>query len=169
MSDGWTWKGAGAPWTLEAPHGVWAVSELRPGGRAELRYAPFDEEGRLPVAPLAIGEFASAGDARLAADLYEAAEPPELPEDLADAFLPRGGETEILAPDGRAFLLSFSGEAVTLSRDEGSARSEWARLDQPRAPGDGPEYARPPGHQEPAELDLAIMLRLVNLTGAAAQ
>ena len=60
MPDGWTWKGAGAPWTLEAPHGVWAVSELRPGGRAELRYAPFDEEGRLPVAPLAIGEFASA-------------------------------------------------------------------------------------------------------------
>ena len=88
MSDGWTWKGAGAPWTLEAPHGVWAVSELRPGGRAELRYASFDEEGRLPIAPLTIGEFASAGDARLAADLYEAAEPPELPEDLVGAFLP---------------------------------------------------------------------------------
>ena len=92
-----------------------------------------------------------------------------MPEDLADALLPRSGETEILAPDGRAFLLSFSGGAVTLSRDEGSPRSEWARLDQPRASGDGPEYTRPPGHQEPAELDLAIMLRLVNLTGAATQ
>ena len=152
MSDGWTWKGAGAPWTLEAPHGVWAVSELRPGGRAELRYTSFDEEGRLPIAPLTIGEFASAGDARLAADLYEAGEPPELPEDLADAFLLGSGETEILASDGRAFLLSFSGEAVTLSRDEGSARCEWARLDQPRASGNGPKYARPPGHKEPAEL-----------------
>ena len=169
MSDGWTWKGAGAPWTLEAPHGVWAVSELRPGGRAELRYASFDEEGRLPIAPLTIGEFASAGDARLAADLYEAGEPPELPEDLADAFLLGSGETEILTPDGRAFLLSLSGEAVTLKRNEGSARCEWARLDQPRASGNGPKYARPPGHKEPAELDLAIMLRLVDLTGAAAK
>src|SRR4051812_24698498 len=169
MSDGWIWKGTGAPWALETPHGVWAVAELRPGGRAELRYASFDEEGRLPVAPLAIGEFASAGDARLAADLYEAADAPELPENLARAFLLRGGETEILAPDGRAFLLSLSSKAVTLSRNEGSARSEWARLDRPRASGDGPEYARPPGHEEPVELDLAIMLRLVNLTGAAAQ
>ena len=167
MLDGWTWKGAGAPWTLEAAHGVWVVSEVRAGGRAELRYASFDEEGRLPVAPLPIGEFATAGDARLAADLYEAAEPPELPEDLADALLPEGGETEILAPNGRAFLLSFSGEAVTLSRNEGSARSEWARLEQPRASGDGPEYARPPGHEEPVELDLAIMLRLVDRTGTA--
>lgn len=168
MSDGWTWKGAGAPWTLGASHGVWAVSELRPGGRAELRYASF-EEGRLPIAPLAIGEFATAGDARLTADLYEAGEPPELPEDLADAFLLGSGETEILAPDGRAFLLSLSGEAVTLKRNEGSARYEWARLDQPRASGDGPKYARPPGHKEPAELDLAIMLRLVDLTGAGAK
>ena len=167
MSDGWTWKGAGAPWTLAAAHGVWVVSELRAGGRAELHYASFDEEGRLPIAPLAIGEFASAGDARLAADLYEAAEPPRLPKNLVDAFLPGCGETEILAPDGRTFLLSLSGEAVTLSRDEGSARSEWARLDQPRASGDGPEYTRPPGHEEPAELDLAIMLRLVSRTSAA--
>jgi hypothetical protein len=148
---------------------MWAVSELQPGGRAELRYASFDEEGRLPVAPLAIGEFASAVDARLAADLYEAVEPPELPDDLADAFFPGGGEAEILAPDGRAFLLSLSDEAVTLSCGEGNARSEWARLDQPQPPEDGPEYARPPSHEEPAELDLAIMLRLVNLTGAAAR
>ena len=168
MSNGWTWKGAGAPWRREPLHGVWAVAELRPGGRAELRYASFDEEGRLPVALLAIGEFASFRDARLAADFYEAREPPELPEDLADAFPPWSGETEILTPDGRAFLLSFSGEVVTLSRDEGSARSEWARLDQPRASGDGPEYGRPPGHEEPAELDLTIMLRLVKLTRAAA-
>ena len=169
MSDGWTWKGAGAPWTLETAHGVWAVSELRPGGRAELRYASFDEEGRLPIAPLTIGEFASAGDARLAADLYEAGEPPELPEDLADAFLLGSGETEILAPNGCAFLLSLSGEAVTLKRNEGSVRYEWARLNQPRASGDGPKYARPPGYEKPAELDLAIMLRLVDLTGAAAK
>ena len=166
--NGWTWKGTGAPWTLEAPHGIWAVSELRPCGRAELRYASFDEEGRLPVAPLAIGEFASAVDARLAADLYEAIEPPELPDDLADAFLSGTGEVEVLAPDGRAFLLSLSDEAVTLSCNEGNGRSEWARLDQPRPSEDGPGYARPPGHEEPAELDLAIMLRLVNLAGAVA-
>jgi hypothetical protein len=148
---------------LETPHGMWAVFELRPGGRAELRYAPFDEQGRLPVAPLTIGEFASAGDARFAADAYEAEEPPELPDDLADTLFPEGGEVEILAPGGRAFLLSLSDEAVILSHPEGSARIEWARLDQPRTSGDGPEYARPPGHEEPAELDLAIMLRLVNL------
>jgi hypothetical protein len=147
---------------------MWAVSELRPGGRAELRYASFDEEGRLPVAPLAIGEFASAADARLAADLYEATEPPELPDDLADAFFSGAGEAEVLAPDGRTFLLSLSDEAVTLSCNEGNARSEWARLDQPRPFKDGPEYARPPSHEEPTELDLAIMLRLVNLAGAAA-
>jgi hypothetical protein len=132
MSAGWAWKGSGSPWTLEAPHGVWAVSELRPGGRAELRYASFDKGGRLSVAPLAIGEFASARDARLTADLYEAEEPLELPEGIADALLPNGGVTEILAPDGRSFLLSLSGEAVTLTSSQGSARSEWARLDQPR-------------------------------------
>jgi hypothetical protein len=125
--------------------------------------------GRLSVAPLAIGEFASARDARLTADLYEAEEPLELPEGIADALLPNGGVTEILAPDGRSFLLSLSGEAVTLTSSQGSARSEWARLDQPRVSTGGPEYARPPRYQEPAELDLAIMLRLVNLTGTAAK
>jgi hypothetical protein len=169
MPDSWTWKGTGAPWTRETPHGLWAVSELRPGGRAELRYAPFDDEGRLPVAPLAIGEFASAGDARLAADAYEAEEPPQLPDDLADALLSGDGEVGILAPGGGAFLLSLSDAAVTLSRDKGGIRTEWARLDQPRASGEGAGYARPPGHEEPAELDLAIMLRLVNRTGAATQ
>ena len=167
MPGGWTWKGAGAPWMREAVHGVWAVSELRPGGRAELRYAPLNEEGRLPLAPLAIGEFASARDARLAADLYEAAEPPQLPEDLERAFLSGTGEIEISGPDGRAFLLSCSGEAVTLSQDESGARCEWARLDQSQASGDGPEYPRPPNHQEPARIDLAIMFWLVHATGAA--
>ena len=163
MSDGWTRKGEGAPWMLEAPHGVWAVSELRPGGRAELRYAAFDEEGRLPVAPLAIGEFASAGDARFAADAYEAEKPPELRDNLADA-LASGGEAEIQAAGGRVFLLTLTEKAVTLRRDEGGGRTEWARLDQPQASGNGPEYIRPPGHEEPAELDLAIMLRLAELT-----
>jgi len=167
MSDGWTWKGVGAPWVLETPHGVWAVSELRPGGCAELRYAPFDERGRLPVAPLTMGEFAFAEHAKLAADLYEAAEPPELPEDLKYAFFPGGGETEVLGPGGHVFRISFLGGAVTLSRAEGSVNSILARLDQPRAFGDGPEYGRPPGHQEPAELDLAIMVRLVNSMGGA--
>ncbi|WP_157986073.1 hypothetical protein [Teichococcus vastitatis] len=151
---------------LGTSHGMWAVFELRPGGRAELRYAPFDEQGRLLVAPLTIGEFASAGDARFAADAYEAEEPPALPDDLADTLFPGGGEVEILAPGGCAFLLSLSEEAVTLSHPEGDVRIEWARLNQPRTSGDGPEYARPPGHEEPAELDLAIMLRLVNLLTA---
>ena len=163
MSDGWTWKGVGAPWTLKTPHGLWVVSELWPGGRAELRYASFDAEGRLPVAPLAIGEFASAGDARLAADTYEAEDTPQLGDDLADAFF-SGGEAEIRPPGGRVFLLSLTDKAVTLSRYEGGVRTEWARLDQPRVSGDGPEYIRPPGHEEPAELDLTIMLRLVELS-----
>lgn len=167
MPDGWRWKGSGAPWTREARHGVWAVSELRPGGRAELRYAPFDEEGRLPFAPLAIGEFASAGHARLAADLYEAAQPPTLPEDLEAAFLSGTGEIEISGPDGRVFLLSCSDEAVTLSCDDGGARSEWARLDQPRASGDGPDHPRPPNHPEPSQMDLAIMFRLVHAVSPA--
>jgi hypothetical protein len=79
------------------------------------------------------------------------------------------GEAEVLAQDGRAFLLSLSDEAVTLSCNEGNARSEWARLDQPRLSEDGLEYARPPGQEEPAKLDLAIMLRLVNLAGTAAR
>lgn len=158
----------GAPWTLNAPHGVWAVSELRPGGRAELRYAPFDDEGGLRVAPLTIGEFASVGDARFAADAYEAEEPPELPDDLADTFLPGDGEAEIQAPDGRVFLLSLTEEAVTLSLGEGDARTEWARLDQPRVFGDDPEHGRPPGHEEPAELDLAIMVELTERMGSAA-
>jgi len=153
---------------LKLPHGVWAVAELWAGGRAELRYASFNEEGRLPVAPLAIGEFASAGDARLAANLYEAAERPRLPHALSNAFLQGGGEAEIMAPDGRAFLLSLSDEAVTLSSHEGGTKFEWARPDQPRATEEGAEYARPPGHEEPAALDLAIMLRLVNAMGAAA-
>ncbi|WP_157986045.1 hypothetical protein [Teichococcus vastitatis] len=123
---------------LETPHGMWAVFEHRPGGRTELRYASFDEAGRLPVAPLAIGEFASARDAKLAADAYEAEDPLQLPRELADAFLLDGsGEAEILAPDGHAVLLSLSDEAVILSREEGGARTEWARLDQPRTAGAG--------------------------------
>lgn len=163
MSDRWTRKGAGAPWTLKVPHGVWVVSELRPGGRAELRYASFDEKGRLPIAPLALGEFVSAGDARFAADAYEAEEPPRLHDDLADA-LAAGGKAEIRAAGGHVFLLTLTDNAVTLSRDEDGGRTEWARLDQPQASGNGPEYVRPPGHEEPAELDLAIMLRLAELT-----
>ena len=166
MSDGWTWKGVGAPWVLEVSHGVWAVSELRLGGRAELRYAPFNEEGHLPFTPLAIGEFASAGDARLAADLFEAADTAKLPEDLENALLSGTGEIEIMGPDGRAFLLSYSGEAVTLSRDEGRAWSEWARLDQPRVSGEGPEHPRPPNKQEQARTALAIMFRVLHAMGA---
>jgi hypothetical protein len=151
----------------EALHGVWAVSDLRPGGRAELRYAPFDEKGHLPLAPLAIREFASAWEARLVADLYEAAQAPTIPEDLEDSFLSGTGEIEILGLDGRFFLLSCSGEAVILSRVDDGTRAEWARLDQPRAPGGGPEYPPPPNHPVPARLDLAIMFRLVHATGAA--
>ena len=167
MPGGWRWKGAGAPWMREACHGVWAVSELRPGGRAELRYAPFDEDSHLPFAPLAIGEFASARYARLAADLYETAEAPKLPEELEAAFLSGTGEIKISGPDGRVFLLSCSDEAVTLSRDDGSLRSEWARLDQPRASGNGPEYPRPPNHLEPTRMDLAIMFHLLHAMSAA--
>ncbi|MFC0387859.1 hypothetical protein [Muricoccus vinaceus] len=114
------------------------------------------------MTPMAVGEFASAGGARLAAEAYEAEEPPELRDELADAFL-SGGEAEIQAASGQAFLLSLTDKAVTLSRIEGSALTEWARLDQPRTSGEGPEYMRPPRCEAPAELDLAIMLKIVTL------
>lgn len=147
---------------VQAPHGLWHVTAPRADGRVELCYGRFDGDGRLPGLPLPIGEFAATAEAMLAVQMYEAAlakpgssQGPVLQEPWR--LLGREGDF-VIEPDEVALLLLFEASGDSM-------RQEVARLVRPsQAPDSSFVLAeRPPGLEDPASLDAAILRQLATL------
>jgi len=166
MLSHWTRKVPGAPWVRQVRHGTWLIAQLGDDRAVELRYASLDQNGRLPTVPLPLGEFESVFEAMLAVDLYEARPTPAMSENHVQALLAEpGGKLSLPAPSGTRLLLGHSPEGVWL----GIAKLEMpmtvvAIMRPPRLSAAGNSvHGRPPGHEDPTELDIRIMAEILEV------
>ncbi len=159
----WTGEpGRARPGQLAMPHGLWQVTPPGADGRVELCYARCDEHGLLPGLPLPIGEFAASAEAALIAEVYEAALAGEPPPDAPPLDVP----VRLLGPEGE-FVLDMGETRLTLrfeaARRGGRADVAWMHRERHLPDRSFVEAERPPGIEDPAALDAAILLRIATL------
>jgi hypothetical protein len=154
----WSRKpGAGAPLHFRAAHGLWQISAPDPReGSVELGYVRQDARGRLPGVPLPIGVFSSAAEAMLAVELYEAA--------LAGEAVPgvptgKGGAARVLADGSDLVIEKTEADLLLVGERPDGVRSTIARLHRPGPRGEDGfgAFERPPGIEDPAGIDAAIL------------
>ena len=166
MLNHWTRKGPEAPWVWPVSHGTWLIAKLGKEKAVELRYASLDQNGRLPTVPLALGEFGSAFEAMLAVDLYEACPAPALSDHYLQALLAEPeGELSLPTPRGTRLLMGHSPEGVWLAIAKLKLPAAVvAIMRRPMRSAAGLYmHARPPGHDDPTELDIRIMAEIVDV------
>ncbi len=158
MSVRWIRKpGAGAPLRFRAAHGLWHISapDAREGS-VELGYVRQDARGRLPGVPLPIGVFSSAAEAMIAVELYEAA--------LAGRAVlgvptGEGSAVRVLAKGGDLAIERTDADSRLVGERLDGVRYTIARLHRPGPRGEDGfgAFERPPGVEDPAGIDAAIL------------
>ena len=158
MTVSWRQKaGPGAPLQFRAAHGLWQISAPNPREDSmELGYVRQDARGRLPGVPLPIGVFSSAAEAILAVELYEAA---LAGEQVSGVPMGKGGAARVLAEGGDLVVEATEADLRLVGERPGGVRSTVARLQRPGPRGEDGfgVFERPPGVEDPAGIDAAIL------------
>ena len=131
----------------------------------ELGYVRQDAGGRLPTVPLPIGVFSSAAEAMLAVELHEAA---LAGEPGPGAPIGRDGVARVLAVGGDLVMERTETDLLLTGEGRDGVRFTIARLHRP-APreADGfTAFERPPGIEDPAGLDEAILGAIAGIRAA---
>ena len=131
----------------------------------ELGYVRQDARGRLPTVPLPIGVFSSAAEAMLAVELHEAA---LAGKPVPGAATGKDGVTRVLATGGDLVIERTETDLLLTGERRGGVRSTIARLHRPGprgADGSAP-FERPPGIQDPAGIDEAILGAIAGIRAA---